>query len=410
MNNQSNENKINGNVLDDIVQSVSELESTVLNQYERLDKETKAALEEFTLLKNRVDDQTAILNSLKRAQIALRNEHRAAFGDPIKRIAADEEKTQFINAAVRKLCSAPLSETHKKALGEDTSPGSTYITNELASDIYDLLSAYGQWSTLGVRRLGTKTTSFPVKTDRPNAVWISTEGSQIAEDSSKAGTSVELTVKLIAVLINVSRQLIEDSEFDITAEVLNDFAEACSYRLDWSAFMGNGLNNEADGGFIGIFNGGRSAQAANGHTTIDKLTLEDITKCLTTVAPAVLQRKACWWIHPHNLVRILHIKDQNGRPLFLSSTEAPAPGGIGTILGYPVILCNVAPYTDGADKQIAVFGDPQGCVVGIRSDFEFASSDHHHWDYYQRSFRGVVRGGVKIRNQDAFAVLKTSAT
>jgi len=399
-----------GEALSDISQSVSELQATVLDQYDRLDRRTKEALEEFTRLKNRVDDQSAILNSLKKAQIAIRNEQRAASGDPIKKILADEEKTLFINAAVRKLCAAPLSDTHRKALGEDTSPGSAYIQNDLASDVYDLLSSYGQWSTLGVKRLGTKTTSLPIKTARPNAIWISTEGSQIPEDNSKAGTSLELTVKLIAVLINVSRQLIEDSDFDITADILEDFAEACSFRLDYSAFTADGTNDATNGGFTGIFVGGAPAQASTGHTSVEQMTFEDVAKCLTTVAPEVLQRKPRWWIHPHNLVKMLSIKDQNGRPIFLSAVEVPSPGGIGTLLGYPITLCNVAPSSTGNSVPVAVFGDPQGCVVGIRNDFEFASSDQHHWDYYQRSFRGIIRAGVKIRSASAFAVLKTAAS
>ena len=391
-----------------IVQCVDDLQDMVTDQYERLDKQTKSALEEFTRLKTKVDDQTAILSSLKRAQLALKNEQRLAISDPIKRILCDEEKTNLINAAVRKLCGAPLNSAHKKALGEDSSPGSTYIQDEVADDIYDVLSGYGQWSTLGVRRLGTKTTSFPVETARPNARWIITEGGQITEDTSKAGTSVELTLKLIAVLINVSRQLIEDAETDITVDILNDFAEACAYRLDYAAFIGNGTNDANNGGFTGIFNGGTPAQAQSGHTTIEQLTLEDITKCLTTVPSEVLSRKARWWIHPHTLVRMLHIKDENGRPLFLSSIEAPSPGSIGTILGYPVILCNVAPSDNLANTPIATFGDPQGCIVGLRNDIELATSDHHAWDYYQRSFRGVIRAGVKIRSSQAFAVLKTA--
>ena len=398
------------NTISDIAKSVSEIQSDMLAQFERLDTQTKTALEEFTRLKSRFENHDAILNALRRTQLALREERRLACGDPIKRILADEEKSLFINAAVRKICSAPMTDIHKKALGEDTSPGNTYITGDLASDIYDLLASYGQWSTLEVRRVGTKTTSFPVKTVRPNANWILTENSQITEDNSKAGTSVDLTLKLIAVLVNVSRQLIEDSEFDITADILTDFAQACAYRLDWSAFVADGSNDAVDGGFTGIFVGGTTATAASGHTTIEQLALEDFTKCLTTVSPEVLNRNPKWWIHPYNLVRLLHIKDQNGRPLFLSALEAPAAGAIGTILGYPVILCNVAPSTNSANSAIAAFGDPQGCVVGIRNDFEFASSDHHAWDYYQRSFRGVLRAGVKIRSSSAFAILKTAAS
>jgi HK97 family phage major capsid protein len=284
----------------DIVECVDDIQDMVTNQYERLDKQTKSALEEFTRLKTKVDDQTAILNSLKKAQFAIKNEQRLAIGDPIKRILCDDGATNLINATVRKLCGAPLNSEHKKALGEDSLPGNTYIQDEVADDIYDVLCRYGQWATLGVRRLGTKSTSFPVETTRPNAKWIMTEGSQIADDTVKAGTSVELTLKLIAVLINVSRQLLDDTKTDITADILNDFAEACAHRLDYAAFIGNGANDADNGGFTGIFNGGTVAQAQTGHTKIEQLTLEDITNCLTNVSAGILSRNAKWWIHPQN--------------------------------------------------------------------------------------------------------------
>lgn len=396
------------NTINEIAQCVSDIQTQLLTQYDRLERQTKSALEEFTLLKTKINDQTAALSTLQRAQVALRNEQLNASGDPIRRIVVDEQKRNYLNGAIRYLCSAPLSEPQKKALGEDTLPGSALIAGDLANDIYDLLATYGQWSTLGVRRLSSKTTTFPVKTARTEASWVITEGSQIQQDTNISGTSVDLTVKLMAVLINVSRQLIEDSDFDITANILQDLAEACAKRLDYAAFVATGANNAESGGFTGIFSGGTPLSAASGHTTVETLTFDDVVSCLT-VNPELLNRKPKWWIHPSMFVRLLHIKDLNGRPIFLSAIEAPSPGAIGSILGYPVVLCNIAPADNSAGKPVAVFGDPQGCIVGIRNDFEFAASDHHAWDYYQRSFRGILRAGVRIRDQGAFVVLKTAA-
>ena len=91
--------------------------------------------------------------------------------DPIQRIVNDPEKRARLNLAVRlavdrngdlRQACEPLA----RAIGEDTGEGATLIIAQLFKEIYDTLAQYGDWSTLGVRRLGTKVTNFPVKTAR----------------------------------------------------------------------------------------------------------------------------------------------------------------------------------------------------------------------------------------------------
>jgi HK97 family phage major capsid protein len=108
-------------------------------------------------------------------------------------------------------------------------------------------------------------------------------------------------------------------------------------------------------------------------------------------------------------VRALSVRDGNKRPLFMTALEAPAAGGIGSILGYPVVPASAAPTTNAASAKVAAFGDPQGQVVGIRNDFEFAASEHHRFDYDQIAYRGLARFGNKIRSATAFAVLTLPA-
>ena len=385
-------------------------QETLITNYDNLDKETKKAFEELTKVKNSAADLATTMVSLKKVQDALRMEQRMAYGNPIERLLGDPEKRERINLAVRMAMDnngdfARRLAPRLKALGEDTSPGSTLINTQLAGEIYDVLAMYGSWNTLGVRRLGTKTTTYPIKTVRPVANFVLTEADTISDDTNKAGTSVDLTVEVIAVLLNVSLQLLQDAEFDVTADVLNDFTEAFNYRLDWAAFAADGTADATDGGNTGIFPFGTEAEAAAGNVTVEATELEDWTRCLTTVSSVVLTRPARWWMHPYILVRALSVKDSNGRPIFLTATEAPTRGGIGSILGYPVTLVEAAPSTNAADSTVAVFGDPQAMVVGVRQDFTFEASDHHKWNTLQRSFRAYGRAGVKGRRATGLATL-----
>lgn len=407
------------------VKAVKTKQDELVTNFDRLDKDTKKAFEDLDKLKKTANDTDAnfreTVRSIENIQSQLRREIRMAYGDPIKRIQGDEELRLRFNAAIRMavnkdgdmlglIRSKFPSDFVKKALGEDSSPGSTLINQQLAQEMYDTLATYGIWNTFAVRRLGTKTNIFPVKTARAIAVAIINEGTQIPDDTNKAGTTVTATVVDVAVLLNVYMRLIEDAEFDVTGDILGDFGEAAAYRLDWFCTQADGGADTTDGGMTGIFGGGgTAAAAAAGNTSVETTDLEDWTKCLLTVDAAILERPCKWWMHPQILVRALSVKDSNGRPIFLNALEAPTKGGIGSILGYPVVPGHVCPSTNAANAKVAVFGDPNGQVVGIRNDFSVAASDHHKWDYNMRSFRGIGRAATKIRKATAFSVLTLPA-
>lgn len=404
------EAEFQGKVLD-FQKSQKETTDSLVEKYDNLQRETKDAFEDLTKLKNAGEQNAAeFQRAIQKINLQLAREMRAANGDPIQRIQSDPEKRTRLNAIVRLATGAPLSAEQKATLGEDSSPGSTMIDDDLADDIYDTLAEYGVWNTFGVRRLGTKQTKFPVKTARASAGFILSEGGAITEDSAKAGTSVTCEVEVIASLLPVSRQLLDDSEFDVTGDVLRDFAQSAAYRLDWACLQADGTADATDGGQTGIFSGGTAVNAASGNVSIETLDFADIVNTTLGVDAALLTRMSKWWVHPQILMRMLNIKDSNGRPVFLTATEAPSFGGIGSILGYPVVPAFAAPSGNTAEDPVAAFGDPDGLVVGVRKDLEFEASDHAGFTTYERYFRGVMRAGVKIRRAKAFGILTLAAS
>jgi len=386
------------------------------DNYDQLDQDTKKAFEDLTKVKNECNSISDINQKLRKVQLQLGRERSMAFGDPVKALVGNEELRARINAAVRMAASngADMHSVAKsimsKALGEDSAPGSNYINAELAAEIYDTLASYGVWNTFSVRRMSTKQSKLIVNTARPEAYVILQEGGTIPDDANKAGTTVTQEAEIIAVLLNVSMQLLEDSESDIAEEAMRDFMEAFAFRLDYLTLRANGTADATNGGMTGAFEFGTAAVAAAGNTTMETLDLEDVTNCMLSVDPAVLARPCRWWLNPQILVRMLHIKDGNGRPIFLTATEAPTAGGIGSILGYPTTLAHAAPNANGAGSKVATFGDPGALSVGVRTDYKFESSDHHKWSELQRSYRGHGRAAVKGRRAQGLAVLTTAAS
>lgn len=374
-------------------------------------KENKTVAEEFTLLKNKTTEVEKLGPALKKLMDARQREYHMATASmsPVRRIQADPIKRAAFNLIVRMACNKggelnSQIEAIKKDLDTGNTPGSTYLNDKILPEIYDTLSSFGIWNTLGVRRLSSKTTNMPVKTARALATWLD-EATAITPDAAKGGTSTPCAVKKAGVLLLISRELLQDSEFDVTADVLDDFAEAISFRFDHSFFVADGTANNEDGSFTGVFEAGTAAPAAAGNITVESLDLEDFIRCLTTVAPVVLSRMAKWWMHPTTVARTLAVRDGNGRSIFLTGLEAPTYGGIGSVLGYPVVPGHALPSANVAGTKVAAFGDPNGYVVGIRQDIELASSADFSFDTDETAFRGIARAAGKIRRADAFAVL-----
>jgi HK97 family phage major capsid protein len=389
----------------------------LLSDVDRLSGETRKALETLELVKNHSNSVEERLAAITRAQASIRSEVDRSWGSPLQRIMRNEEHKLRINAAVRQLCldrNEKLPDNFTKAIGEDTGVGAGYITPQLAKEIYDLISEYGVYSSFFVEPVGTKTVTIPVDTVQPVCNILS-EGTQIPEDTNYAGTSSSLSVKILATLIPVYRTLLDDAAYDVTGRVARFFANATAYRLDWMCLGATGANDVANGGFTGIFPGGKAANAAKGNVSIAALEYDDIARVLTTVNARVLSKRAQWWIHPQVLAQLMGIKDNNKRPIFMGSLEAPdlSRGRMGSLLGFPVNLADAAPAVDGANKPIAAFGDPDGGYLAMRSDFQFEFSDHFHWDMYSRTFRGIARAAFKIRGDNVntipFATVTTAA-
>jgi HK97 family phage major capsid protein len=391
-------------------------QETLLKNYDNLDASTKKTMEELTKVKNDFhgfDNEFKQIDLLvKKLQLQLSMESRMAHGGNTlslgQRTIRDKESAKQVFGMIAR--SVGLHDIANKALGEDSSPGSTMINDQLAVDIYESLLRFGAWSTLGVRPVGTKNTKLPIKTARPVANFILTEGGAVSDDTTKAGTTVTLDVEVIAVLLNVSLQLLEDGEFDVVADVLDDFIGAVNFRADFAAFAGNGTADATNGGVTGLFNFGTAATAAATRTTIAATKYEDWLRCLTTVDAVVLNRQARWWMHPTLIAAAIGVSDSNGRPVFQTALEAPSAGGILNLFGFPVTPVGAAPSTNAASAKVAVFGDPRAYAVGMRKMFTFESSDQARWTTLERSFRGHSRFDAVGCRASALAVMTLPAS
>lgn len=406
------------------IKTVRDGQKTITDNIATLDREGKQLSEDFSKHCKEFEGLPSQVEgfqlSLQKLELKIANERRASFGSAIDMIRMNEEINQQFNAIVRGTLSCEQKrfrmndgqksawDQYKKAMSEGTSPGSTYINDALYTAIYSLIAEHGVWSQFDVIPASTKTTKLLV--DSTDMVMGVVDENTEPGEGAYTGQTISATVKKLLGWIGVSNELLEDSEIDLSGHVLMKFARATGFRLDYFCLSATGVVDATNGGFTGIFQGGTAAVAAATHTTAATLTYEDYLKTMLAVNATVLSRPGTrWWMHPQNLVRTLLVKDLNGRPMFLPAIDAPAPGALGSILGYPVTMAHAAPNTDAASAKVATFGDPQGNAVLLRKDLEVATSEQVKFLEDKTVFRARARAASKIKDATAFGVLTTAA-
>ena len=408
------------------VGSIKRQFETLETNFKTIDKDAKELSDKFAQHVKAFEGMPSQIIEVQRTiaqiQIKVAQERRANFGSPLEAISGDEEMRNAVNGMIRmaaranhidaKMTDAQKkgAEDYKRALSDAASPGSTYINAQLLPAIYSTIAEFGVWRNFDVIPVSTSSAKLIVDATDPTMYW--TAENTTPTEGAITGSNVTATINKLLGWIQVSRELLDDSTIDLSAHVLRKFANATANGLDYACLKAAGASDSTDGGFTGLFGGsGTAAVAASTHTAAASLTLDDFLSCMLAVDAAVLSRPTTkWLIHPQMLVRIIAIKDSNGRPIFLPATDAPALGAIGSILGFPVVLAHGANATDGVSKKIAVFGDMMGQAVCLRNDFEFAASDQAKFTDDSVVFRARARGAAKTKKATAFGVLTTAAS
>ncbi len=406
----------------------------ITNKVAEIDKEGKQMSEEFAKAVKSFEglgsDVRKVFETQKNLERKIANERAASYGSALDRITRNPELALYADSIVRGTIAAgcpnrgvAMHDEHKrmfkqfqdnaeaarKALTTGTSPGSTVIDDELITQFYSLIAEYGVWPIFDVIQAGTGTSKLI--TDDTDPVMGFVAENTANSETGVTGTTTSVTAKKAMGWLAVSNELLEDAEINIAAHLLPKFANAAALRADHIALAADGTDDASDGTYSGLFYGGTTSALESGETTIENADFEDYLDVLLSVDASVLSRATSrWFAHPQMLVRILGLKDSNGRPIFLPAIDAPSPGALGSILGYPVTLAHAAPNTNTASKPVLAFGDAKGQALLIRRAFTFAASEHFQFTSDNVVFRATTRMATKTRKATAFGVMTTAAS
>ena len=241
-----------------------------------------------------------------------------------------------------------MNEMELKALtvGTDATAGNlapAEYVNELIKVITEISPVR---SVARIRQTSNKEIEVPSKTATFAAAWTAETGTRSETTGYTTSLNTIPTHELYA-LVDISSALLEDSVFDLEAEMNTEFAEQFA-KAEGAAFIsGNGTNKPT-----GITNGSTVASTtAAAAATIATDDLMDLVHDLKSE----YARSAVFMLNRSTLGAIRKLKDTAGQYIFQTGFSGQS-GLPNTILGHPYVEApDVADI--GASAKSVIFGD-----------------------------------------------------
>jgi HK97 family phage major capsid protein len=209
-----------------------------------------------------------------------------------------------------------------------------------------------------------------------------------------------LTANKFGIMIQVSRELIDDSGVNLLGYLAMSAGRA----------LGNFLGNELVNGGSGISNnilaapvaitGPSSASAAGTGLVEGGPSYANLVDMEYSVIAPYRQSRSCYWLAADKTLGVLRkITDTVGRPIWEPSTVLGAPD---LLLGKPIVADPFMPAVGTGLKSI-VFGDFSQYFIRMVGGVRFERSDDFAFSTDLVSFRAIIRADGNLMNPPSSA-------
>lgn len=271
--------------------------------------------------------------------------------------------------------------------GGNTVPTSFY--NRLMAHLIEV-SAILQAGATVLNTTSGETLQVPKTTSHSTALLTAEAGTITASDPAFGQAS--LGAYKYGVLIQVSRELIDDSGVDLEGYLAMQAGRALGNALGADLITANGsskptgiLNNTTLGvtGPTGA-NGGLGATSGTANSGADNL----IDLFYSVIAPYRASSACSWIVRDATMAVIRKLKDTTGQYIFQPSLVAGTPD---TLLGKPIRTDPFVPAMATGAKSV-IFGDISQYFVRLAGGVRFERSDEYAFNTDLVTFRALIRG------------------
>lgn len=282
------------------------------------------------------------------------------YGDA-KAAAAPTDSMKIFVKALRYGYEALTPEERKVMTISDPATGGFLAPAEYTAEIIKGIVEYSPLRSVArVVQTRARSKQWPKKTGSASASWVGEIGTRSETTNPKYGLEEIPTHELYALAV-VSRQDLEDSAFNLEAELRNEFAEQFGVAEGTAFIAGNGVNKPQ-----GILTH-PDVTGFTGVTTSGKVVADDL-KQVFYLLKEPYARNAVWLWNRKTTLAISLLKDSGtGAYLWRPGLEAGTPPNV---LGRPYIECPDMPEEGSSAKAVAVGDFSKAYIIVDRLDIE----------------------------------------
>jgi len=334
-----------------ITEKLGKIEGT-LSQYETLNQKLTLAEQQAKAAKDAADRIEVALNRLPADARARKagGEIKALAGNWIRAVVrAHAIGVVNLSADEQKVLADVMTENKALNVGTDTAGGYLAPTEYVAEIIKAVTEISPARSIVRVRQTANKAIQIPKRTGQFAARRISEQGTRSETTGLTYGLE-ELTAPEMYALIDISNQMLEDSAFDMEAEIRMEASEQFAVKEGAEVVSGTGV-----GECEGILTNVNVAETVSGSaaTIADADGQANGMMTLFHAIKTAYTRNAVWTLNRVTLGSVRKLKDSQKQYIWMPGLANGVPN---TILGAPYIEMPDMP-NEGANTYPIAFGD-----------------------------------------------------
>ena len=362
-------------------------------------KETRSLTEEentkFSALEKEIRELDATINAFQTARELELEAPKAEEDAPEQRETRTQEQREYdaFDAYIRGVVETrddPVNMT--KAANGAVIPAS--IANKIIEKVVEICPIYHDADRYNVK--GTLTIPYYDETTQGDIEMVYANEFEDGLSTSGKFASISLTGFLGRAICDVSKSLINNSQFDVVNFVVNRMALSAAKFLEKELI--NGTEDKIDG---------LSTLAAS-VTTADKtkITPDELIELQDSV-PDAYQGDAYWIMNRKTRTAIRKLKKADGE--YLLNKDMNSRWGY-TLLGKDVYTSNNVPELGTASKAVVFYGDMKGLAVKVSEDITIDVLREVKARQHAVEVLGFVEADAKVQNAEMIAKMVTAAS
>jgi len=197
-----------------------------------------------------------------------------------------------------------------------------------------------------IRSTSQRSIQVPKRTGEFTAQWVAEEGTRSETTGYTVGLE-EIAAHEMYALVDISEQELEDSVFNLEAEMNSEFTEQFA-KAEGTAFVSGNSVGKPEGILTGLPAGRSQTSLTN-----DVLGANDLVNAAHNVK-AEYARNGSWIMSRSTLATVRKMQDTAGQYIFQPGVYAMGVGS--NILGHPIVECTDMPSVANGTVPV-VFGD-----------------------------------------------------